>query len=58
MSGWLARLLGVQDDLHVSLRWIREQDHREARIEYHGAPIRWPIDKEANEQTEPEALNG
>ncbi len=44
---WLAWLMPSRN--RVSLRWLRDQDHRESRIEFHGVCPKWPIKKVLNE---------
>jgi len=33
----------------VSATWLKEQQRRESRIEFHGVAIRWPIRKVLND---------
>lgn len=50
MRRWLISLiLGRATSPYVSDQWLREQDRRESRIEFHGAVPRWPIKKLLNE---------
>ena len=33
----------------ISSEWLSQQEHRESRVEHHGARMQWPIDKLRNE---------
>lgn len=44
---WLLWLLPASN--RVSARWLRAQDRRESRIEFHGAVPKWPMKKLLNE---------
>ena len=49
----IARLwqwMRAQRELHVSSAWLKHQDRREMRIEWHSAPFSWPINKSKNER--------
>lgn len=49
MIGWLARLLHRPEIL--SAEWLKDQQRREQRIEFHSVPIRWPVKKLLNESS-------
>lgn len=37
------------DDTHLSDRWLKEQARKGDRVEFHGPPIRFPVNKPADE---------
>lgn len=46
---WLLRFFAVSDDVHVSDRWLSEQQRRDEQTGFEGPCIRWPINKFKNE---------